>query len=1282
VAGVFSWQDGFRIINKRAQCMDKAAGLSLDPGAMIAVDVPGEVLQQKLAQRRNVQVTNFNSPRQLVLGGGTDEVLALKAELEQEGYWNAQLRVSMAFHSPIMAVIREEMAEFLAGIELHPPRIPVISNTTREPYPDDPEAIRQILLDHLENPVHWLQNVGTLWHDHGVRTFVEVGPKNVLCNLIIDTFEPARCIQTSFPENEAYTFRTAAAQLYALGYVEPARPAAQVTLARPAPAPAPAPRPAPAGLADNRAAMVMQREINTFILETFGKYLKPAILEAIRREVDPSFSEARFEELFNASLTTGPAVEAMPPASAPGAAAPVLPETAGGDTAVLPIISPEDYVERVIRIIMDATGYERDEIEPHMDIRQDLAIRSSRLPVIMDAAERHFDITIKLEDFINVRTVQEIADRIAEVRERDDTPGKIAEDAGDLPPAPAAATAPETGASGIPGEPNAIKRIVFREVPLGNVSGTTLKLDPGQEIAVMCPSPGSTLAASVADVLQQKLAGVPRLLDLSGHFSGGAPQGAALPATPSLAGLVLVLDEAANAAIQDIEDIPVRLAGFFGAMQQLVSSPHRKFCLLVTRGAGESDPAAVVAEGVRGMFLDAALEYDSVLFRSVALDGDTDLETGLKQALSLDHSLAEIRFHGQEAFTVEGREQPLAVLDPPGFTLNPGEVVVISGGGKGITPHLAYALAPFKPRLILLGRSELDPEADYDSRIAADAGTAGPGPHRRGEDSPTSPADMSEGAAQLASGREITQTLRELARQGIEATYYSCDINNPENVAAVLGRVVSDHGGIAGIIHGAGIIRDSFMEFMTTADFTQVVEVKLLGAWNLYRAAREHGLRCMVMLSSITAVRGNVGQINYCAGNRAMSALAQVIASQQPSVRTKALMLPPVQGAGMADDPELRELMRLKGMGEAYISVGELAEMFYRELFLGPAHEHWVMPIRTLPPLKTVRLNLEAPPPVPGCIIAAGVAYRDYELPMIQTIHHLEVGAGTLTAGRTFSLDHDLWMEDHRPFKFMKNPFVSGVMALETFMEAARLLCPQVAALGVRHVEYLDILECPPGVNRETRIVCRRLKENTGGEVLCDVSLSSPHITANGRVLDRWTTNYTGQVILGRSGGPLPDWPGFTVKPEELDSAQFDQKGVLLFYKKYSDFGGRYRLLEALDGSGPGVIRGRTIFRQREDFAGLNGVRYQYSPYLLEAMKHLVNSYLLLRDEEVTAAMIPFGIGEMRFSRACRPGEEIVLEGRRRSHNSGGATWDIRAVDDGGQIIMVVKDLIMKSFSG
>ena len=84
-------------------------------------------------------------------------------------------------------------------------------------------------------------------------------------------------------------------------------------LAGPAPAPAPVSRPTPAAPADIRVAAVVQREINAFVLDTLGKYLKPAILDALRREVDPSFSEARLE----AFLQTG-----LPPALTSGAALP------------------------------------------------------------------------------------------------------------------------------------------------------------------------------------------------------------------------------------------------------------------------------------------------------------------------------------------------------------------------------------------------------------------------------------------------------------------------------------------------------------------------------------------------------------------------------------------------------------------------------------------------------------------------------------------------------------------------------------------------------------------------------------------------------------------------------------------------------------------------------------------------------------------------------------------------------------------------------------------------
>ena len=82
----------------------------------------------------------------------------------------------------------------------------------------------------------------------------------------------------------------------------------------------------------------------------------------------------------------------------------------------------QDHLEAIIRIIMDATGFTRDEIQPEMDLRRDLSIRSSRLPIIMDAAERHFGITIELEDFIHVRTVRDIAQRISAIVARQEGP--------------------------------------------------------------------------------------------------------------------------------------------------------------------------------------------------------------------------------------------------------------------------------------------------------------------------------------------------------------------------------------------------------------------------------------------------------------------------------------------------------------------------------------------------------------------------------------------------------------------------------------------------------------------------------------------------------------------------------------------------------------------------------------------------------------------------------------------------------------------------------------------
>ena len=323
--------------------------------------------------------------------------------------------------------------------------------------------------------------------------------------------------------------------------------------------------------------------------------------------------------------------------------------------------------------------------------------------------------------------------------------------------------------------------------------------------------------------------------------------------------------------------------------------------------------------------------------------------------------------------------------------------------------------------------------------------------------------------------------------------------------------MASRYGRIDGIIHGAGVLRDGLLSQMTPDDFSLVTDVKFLGAWNLFSAAQGAGLRFFVGLSSVAAIQGNPGQTNYAAANRMMSALLRYLRRKNGAIRFKALMLPPVEGAGMAEDPEIRELLKRKGV--AYIHANELAGLFCRELFVAPAEDDWVMFMRTLPSVKTARLNDTIRPSLEGELAGGAVAFSPEDFPMIEGISRLDLRREQLEASRTFSQEKDLWIADHRPLKFIKHPLVSAAMVLETFMEAARILYPHLQVRGVRQVRFMDMIQCPPGF--------RGLPESPAAEpapVFGRYGARSPSpprtISPAGRLTDRFTPHCQGQVIL------------------------------------------------------------------------------------------------------------------------------------------------------------------------
>jgi hypothetical protein len=466
---------------------------------------------------------------------------------------------------------------------------------------------------------------------------------------------------------------------------------------------------------------------------------------------------------------------------------------------------------------------------------------------------------------------------------------------------------------------------------------------------------------------------------------------------------------------------------------------------------------------------------------------------------------------------------------------------------------------------------------------------------------------------------------------------------------------------------------------MTSEDFSLVADVKFLGAWNLFSAAERAGLRFFVGLSSVAAIQGNPGQTNYAAGNRMMSGLIRYLHRRNGAIRFKALMLPPVEGAGMAEDPEVRELLRRRGVG--YVHVQELAGLFCRELFVAPADDDWVMFIRTLPSLKTAPLGDIGRPGPGGQTDGGPVAIGPGDFPMIDGISCLDLRREHVEASRSFSRQNDLWIADHRPLKSLAHPLVSAVMMIETFMESARVLYPHLQVRGVRQVRFMDTISCPPDVPRSSRISCRRAGAESR-EVACEASLSVEEISPTGRLTDRFIPHCTGQVLLGGGREELAEgFQDFPVRPDELRTPPVNHEKMLEWYEDHTGIGGRYRVLEVIDGTGPGLVRGRTIYRETVDFAHSSAARYQYSPYLFEALMQLAGFHMLAMDPQDRRSMLPTEIGEMRFLRQCRAGERITLEARLRAQDRESVAWDARGIDDQGRTIMQVRTMRLHRLS-
>ena len=183
--GAMSNSDCIRLVALRGRLMDRDA--NANPGAMAAImgKSPEEVAGICEQAGGLVQPANYNTPVQTVITGAKEAVAKASALAKEAGAKAIPLKVSGAWHSPLMAKAGEEMAAALAEARFESPFCLHVPNTTGVPT-RDAGLIALELQKQLTSPVRWVQAVSSLL-EQGVDTFIECGPKTVLTGLIKKT---------------------------------------------------------------------------------------------------------------------------------------------------------------------------------------------------------------------------------------------------------------------------------------------------------------------------------------------------------------------------------------------------------------------------------------------------------------------------------------------------------------------------------------------------------------------------------------------------------------------------------------------------------------------------------------------------------------------------------------------------------------------------------------------------------------------------------------------------------------------------------------------------------------------------------------------------------------------------------------------------------------------------------------------------------------------------------------------------------------------------------------
>ncbi|MBA4063848.1 MAG: beta-ketoacyl synthase, partial [Isosphaera sp.] len=325
--------------------------------------------------------------------------------------------------------------------------------------------------------------------------------------------------------------------------------------------------------------------------------------------------------------------------------------------------------------------------------------------------------------------------------------------------------------------------------------------------------------------------------------------------------------------------------------------------------AADADPTA---GGLAGLAKTARHEWPEVACK--ALDVDPGFADARAAAAAVADEVlavgpAEVGVTATHRCTLELARAVRRPGSPP--DLGPKDVVLVTGGARGVTAEAAVALAEaFPVTLVLTGRTATPaPEPAWLAGVTGEAELKKAIAEHLGPSA--GPRQVGEQYHRVVAGREVRRTLDRLA--GHRAAYFAVDITDRLAVAELVRQVRAKFGPVTAVVHGAGVLADRRVEDLTPEQFDHVYGTKVGGLRNLLDLLGPDDLKVLALFSSTTARLGRVGQAAYACANEVLNKTAQAEARRRPGCRVVAVNWGPWDG-GMVT-PGLRKLFEAEGVG-------------------------------------------------------------------------------------------------------------------------------------------------------------------------------------------------------------------------------------------------------------------------------------------------------------------------------------------------------------------------------